>query len=212
VRGSGFLAIWSDVEAARETDYLHWLMREHMQERLGVPGFLAARVWRAARPATQPGTARFMILYELEAPDVVASQAYLARLNAPTPWSQRVMPTLGNFVRGGGRRIASTGGGQGGAVAAWRFDDALPADGPALVARLAASDRIAAVHLLQTDDQRTSIRTQEKSLRSRDASFAGLLLVEALDAPAIRTALETTALRLPEPAIYAPVFGLQIAR
>jgi len=207
VRGDGFLAIWSDVPAGAETDYLHWLTREHMQERLGVPGFLAARVWRAQ----QPSFLRVLILYELENPAVVASPAYLARLNAPTPWSQRIMPILGNFLRGGGRRIASAGTeGQGGMVAAWRFDDALPADGPALVAKLAAADRIAAVHLLETDRDRTAVRTQEKTLRAHDASFAGLLLVEALDAPAIDAALRATP--LPAPALYAPLFGLANAR
>jgi len=49
----GFLAIWSDVEPAGETDYLHWLTREHVQERLSVPGFRAVRIfvhnWRPAR-------------------------------------------------------------------------------------------------------------------------------------------------------------------
>ena len=29
VKGAGFLAIWSDVKAEQETDYLHWLTREH---------------------------------------------------------------------------------------------------------------------------------------------------------------------------------------
>ena len=43
----GFLAIWSDIDAEHETDYLHWLTREHTAERVGVPGFLAVRVFRA---------------------------------------------------------------------------------------------------------------------------------------------------------------------
>ncbi len=34
---TGFLGIWSDVAAQDETDYLHWLTREHTEERLGVP-------------------------------------------------------------------------------------------------------------------------------------------------------------------------------
>ena len=31
------------------------------------------------------------------------------RLNAPTPWSQRIMPKLGNFMRGGGIMVALQG-------------------------------------------------------------------------------------------------------
>ena len=37
--GAGFLAIWSDVEAQEETNYLHWLTREHTAERVSVRVF-----------------------------------------------------------------------------------------------------------------------------------------------------------------------------
>jgi len=74
----GFLAIWSDVEPEQETDYLHWLMREHTSERLGVDGFQLVRVYRSL----QPGIRRYFIRYELRSPGVLGSEAYLARLNA----------------------------------------------------------------------------------------------------------------------------------
>ncbi len=47
--GQGFLGIFNDVPAAAETDYLHWLTREHTQERLSVPGFLRVRVFRTEK-------------------------------------------------------------------------------------------------------------------------------------------------------------------
>ncbi|MGY2938435.1 hypothetical protein ACVWZ6_008037 [Bradyrhizobium sp. GM6.1] len=109
MRGTGFLAIWSDVEAHDLTDYRHWLTREHTTERVTTKGFLASRVFRAARD----DISRFFILYELETPEVLDGEAYLARLNAPTPWSQRIMPKLGNFMRGGGVMIARAGRGRG---------------------------------------------------------------------------------------------------
>ncbi len=49
MRGSGFLAIWSDVAAHDLTDYRHWLTREHTTERVTTRGFLASRVFRATR-------------------------------------------------------------------------------------------------------------------------------------------------------------------
>lgn len=211
MRGDGFLAIWSDVPAPQETDYLHWLTREHMHERLGVPGFLAARLWRAQAV----DFLRVLILYELEGPAVLGSAAYLARLNDPTPWSSRIMPILGNFARGGGRRVASGGGGpagigRGGMVAAWRFDDAVPPGAAALAAKLAAADRIASAHLLETDRAQTAIPTKEKGMRANDTSFAGLLLAEGLDEPALRAAASGV---LPmEPAYYAPLFALEVRR
>jgi len=108
MRGAGFLAIWSDIERANLTDYRHWLTREHTAERVTTKGFLASRVFRADRADVD----RFFILYELETPEVLDGPAYLARLNAPTPWSQRIMPQLGNFVRGGGVVTARTGRGR----------------------------------------------------------------------------------------------------
>ena len=83
MRGTGFLAIWSDVEAHDLTDYRHWLTREHTTERVTTKGFFAVRVFRAER--SEPD--RFFILYELESPKVLDGPAYLARLNAPSPWS-----------------------------------------------------------------------------------------------------------------------------
>ncbi len=210
MQGSGFLAIWSDVEASMETDYLHWLTREHSAERVGVKGFLATRVFRALGTDLR----RFFILYELEGPEVLGGPDYLARLNAPTPWSQRIMPTLGNFARGGGRQVAFKGTGQGGVIAAVPLNDPPPADQASLVANLATLDRIAAVRLFETDQAKTSIQTREKSMREQDRSFTGLLVIEGLDQAAVRVAVEQLATAVPAVGVadavtlYAYFFGL----
>lgn len=202
MQGNGFLAIWSDVTAAQETDYLHWLTREHTQERLGVQGFIAVRVFKALLEDVN----RFLIVYELESEAALAGQPYLDRLNAPTPWSQRIMPILKNFARGGGRRVVSAGTGRGGIVAALRFAaDDLPA--AEIVQRLVGHDRIVAAHLLHTDAARTGIKTSEKGLRQDDGSFDGLLLVEGLDPAAVRAALATTGLATDMP-LYAQIYAL----
>src|SRR6185312_14237936 len=120
MQGAGYLAIWSDLTPQDHTDWAHWITREHAAERVGVNGFLACRIFRAHGAAVN----RYFILYELEDERVVGGPDYLARLNAPTPWSQRIMPRLGNFARGGGRIAASAGVGQGGIVAPLRLDAA----------------------------------------------------------------------------------------
>ncbi len=201
MQGSGFLAIWSDVEASRETDYLHWLTREHTSERVGVNGFLAVRVFRALNTDIN----RFFILYELEGPEVLGGSDYLARLNSPSPWSQRIMPILGNFVRGGGRVIASKGTGQGGLVAAVPFYDTHPTEGAGLVASLSSLDRIAAVRLFETDEAKTSIQSREKSMRAQDRSFTGLLVIEGLDKAAIRSAVEQLVAAMPAVGVVSSV-------
>ena len=189
MQGHGFLIIWSDVDPAHETDYLHWLTREHAAERVSIPGFLAVRIFRALRPDVR----RFVMNYELETAAVVDSPAYLARLNDPTPWTQKTMPRLRNFVRGGGRRLHSAGVGRGGYMTALSLPAAMPPEGEALVAALAACDRISAVHLYATDSSRTAVQTREKDTRAAqpgagDPSYAGVLFIEGLDEQAIEDA------------------------
>lgn len=208
MKGEGFLAIWSDVDAPQETDYLHWLTREHTTERLGVDGFIAVRVFRAIDDTI----CRFLIVYELENAEALSGPAYLARLNAPTPWSRRIMPILRNFVRGGGRRTISKGIGRGGFVAALPSPEGLK-DKAGVVEGLASQDRIAVVHLLETDGEKTSIQTQEKKLRPQDQSFESLLLIEGLDQKALRKALLAFPALLPagvsaeDVPLYACVFA-----
>ncbi len=102
----GFLVVLSDVHSEDERDYLAWLTTEHVQERLGIPGFIGVRIFR--RPLADGH--RYFIWYRLENADVVDSAAYMERLNNPTPWSQRIMPILKNFGRGGGAVAGSSGG------------------------------------------------------------------------------------------------------
>src|SRR5262249_15388767 len=155
MQGAGYLAIWSDLAPEDETDWAHWITREHAAERVGINGFLACRIFRALGAAAN----RYFILYALDDENVVGDADYLARLNARTPWSQRIMPKLGNFARGGGRIAASAGLGQGGIVAPLRLDAAPAFDAAAVTAELAQLDRIMAGRLLLTDIAKTSIKT-----------------------------------------------------
>jgi hypothetical protein len=211
MRGTGFLAIWSDVEAHDLTDYRHWLTREHTTERVTTRGFLASRVFRAARDDIN----RFFILYELEAPEVLDGEAYLARLNAPTPWSQRIMPKLGNFVRGGGVVLARAGRGEGAIAMALRIEK-LPESPERLAEALVACDGIASVQIGATDEARTSVRTAEKGMRRNEGFFAGLLIIEALDVASLQAALRKAAEIAPdvldrasEPEVYQAMFSLE---
>jgi hypothetical protein len=209
MRGAGFLAIWSDVEGEALTDYRHWLTREHTTERVTTRGFLGVRVFRADRPDID----RFFILYELQAPEVLDGRDYLARLNAPTPWSQRIMPQLKNFIRGGGVMTARAGRGEGATIAALRIEQ-LPHAPQALADALAALDGVAAVQIGVTDQARTSVPTVEKGMRRQEGFFAGLLIIEALDEASLRTALRAAAEIAPqtipggEVEVYHSMFAL----
>jgi hypothetical protein len=212
MRGKGFLAIWSDLAPEDKTDWSHWMTREHSSERVGIEGFLGCRIFRAEGTTVN----RYFILYDLAMPDVVGGAQYLARLNAPTPWSQRMMPRLRNFARGGGQVVAGAGIGQGGVLAVVPLQSG-PAHPDEIATVIASMDRIVAAHVLVTDDVQTSIATREKGMRSEDASFAALLLIEGLDENAVRTALWRLRSAAPEIAveameaqpIYRMCFGLQ---
>jgi hypothetical protein len=212
MQGQGFLAIWSDLAPEDETDWAHWMTREHSSERMGIEGFLACRIFRALGAAVN----RYFILYDLRTPEVVGEPQYLTRLNAPTPWSQRIMPRLRNFARGGGRIAARAGIGQGGVVAVLPLQNG-PPHVAELVQKIISIDRIVAAHILITDAAQTSILTREKGMRTGDASFAALLLVEGLDVSAVRTALwrlralvpDVESVAMDSQPIYRAIFSLQ---
>jgi hypothetical protein len=206
--GTGFLAIWSSIEPALETDYLHWMTREHAFERVSIPGFLGVRMFRARQDEER----RYFILYRLADAQVVASDAYLARLNAPTAWSSRVMPGLQRFVRGGGRVIAERGGGRGTTVLAVPCQSLDAAAVSATLDDVVALDRVVSARLLETDSAGSSLVTTEKTMRSGDDSFEALLLVEALDDAAVRASVAALpdALRISgREGVYDEVFAFE---
>lgn len=82
----GILAIWHDVRAAIGDEYERWYFREHLPERVGVPGFVAGRRYEAVS-----GAPRFLTFYEGKSPEVFVSKPYLDRLNDPTPWTTEVL-------------------------------------------------------------------------------------------------------------------------
>jgi hypothetical protein len=184
--GHGFMAIWSDVAPVDFEFYHDWLLKEHFPERVGIPGFIAARVFRRqAGPDFQ-----FFIIYETESPQVLASAAYVARLNNPTPMTQQVMPKLKNFVRGAGRVIQSSGVCGGGTARVMRFEQphALLSEAGArnaLFQRINGMNRVLAVRMFEVDTAATTIQTEEKKIRtSKEEIYSQLLVIEAVDAEA----------------------------
>ena len=69
-------------------------MSEHLPERLGLPGFVAARRYEA-----ETGSPRFFTSYDVESVEVLSSADYLARLAAPSPLTREVMANFRNMTR-----------------------------------------------------------------------------------------------------------------
>lgn len=70
-----------------------------MPERVGLPGFVEARRYRAhdERPQAQPP--RYFSCYWLASLDALATADYQDVLARPTPWSARMRPELRDFLR-----------------------------------------------------------------------------------------------------------------
>lgn len=194
---NGLLAIWSTVAVDFETDYLHWLTREHVFERVGIRGFRSGSVYR--RRDSMPS--EYVIMYELDDPSVMASAAYRTRLDNPTPWTQRVMPRLQAFRRGGGTLIAHAGRRDaiGSHLAVARFHEAQPKVVAHTLETIATLDRVTRARVMAVASDSTAISTREKSMRtSAEGTFSGIVAIDALDGKALAKALSTAAEIAPE--------------
>jgi hypothetical protein len=183
-QGSAFLAMWNDVAPAGEADFDLWHTREHMPERVGVPGFLVGRRY----VNWSLGKYRYFTAYEGSTLGVFNSPAYLARLNAPTQWSKRIQPYFLNFLRAACRTVASTGLGVGGALLTARIEftpggtDAFVAFAAHAATRISALDGVTAVHVGVADPSITRVKTAETELKERagESVFDGVVLVEGI--------------------------------
>jgi hypothetical protein len=86
----GILAIWNDCKPGAEAEYEAWYRGEHLRERVGVPGFTFGRRYVALADSAP----RYFTYYETASPDVLQSQAYLARGANPTPMTRHIMATV----------------------------------------------------------------------------------------------------------------------
>jgi hypothetical protein len=165
--GTGAVAIWHDIAPEGRAAFYAWHGSEHMPERVGIPGFLRGRRYIAAR-----GEPEFFNLYETESPAVVTGPQYLARLNAPTPWTVSSVRHFRRVARSLCEVAASAGAGQGGLIATFRYavDDAAAARHRARVThevpRIASEAGIAGCHLLVADEAASAVETAEKKVRA----------------------------------------------
>ncbi len=187
--GEGVTAIWNDVVPEAQEDFLAWHMREHMAERVGLPGFRRGRRHAALDAGTRPA---FFTLYEADSLQVLQGHDYTNRLNGMTPWTRRVMTGLHGTARALAQVVESRGPGLGGVMMTLRFE--LPEGaGHSASATLAKAVRdlterpgIAGAHLCRTDATSSAAGNEERQVRQADSSPpAWFLLVEATSAEAL---------------------------
>jgi hypothetical protein len=85
--GSAVLALWVDIDPAADTQFEHWHSREHVQERVGCPGWLRGSRFKGVdRPS------RYLLYYDAETTAAFESEAYYERLRNPTEMSRAIFP------------------------------------------------------------------------------------------------------------------------
>ncbi|MEZ5650721.1 MAG: PaaI family thioesterase [Burkholderiaceae bacterium] len=184
--GDAVLAMWWHLPAGCREEFEHWHVHEHFPERLGIPGFLRGSRWHG----TDDGDSVFVI-YELAGHDVLSSPAYLARLNAPTPWSTKMMPNHLGMVRTQCRVLASQGGLVGGHALTIRLsaqpsaEAALQAHLSALIDALPARPGLTGACLAR--HERPDIAaTVEQRIRGADAEADWVLVVSGYQPETLR--------------------------
>ena len=149
LNGSAFLALWNDVDPARDAEYNDWHTQEHVPERVGIPGFLSGRRYVAAERSVD----RYFTLYEVDALCAFAGPGYADVVARPTAWTLAMRASFRNFQRHPCATVYSSGTGIGGSVATFRFaaDDAAAAldagAAKALLAPFFETQGITSIHL-----------------------------------------------------------------
>lgn len=178
----GFMGFWADIDAEYELRYQEWHNCEHMPERVGIPGFIEGRRYRAVH-----GTPRFFMCYVTTGPEVLGSAAYLAALNRPTLWTSEALTHFRNPVRSLYRNHCRVGfsGGYAPYILQRRFDHEADAATLAGMIRAAVADDATGTlsgGLYEVDEAISGIMTAERRIYSGGPGRQQYLFtVEALD-------------------------------
>jgi hypothetical protein len=89
------LFVWSDIDPNHEADFNLWYDREHMEERVRLPGFSGARRYRAVSGSAR----RYLALYRADALDCFTTDEYRKAFTQQTTWSNLNFSRMSNTRR-----------------------------------------------------------------------------------------------------------------
>ena len=183
--GKGMLLTSMDIDPSDEADFNRWYDREHLEERVAIPGFLEAR-----RYVAHEGRPKYLCLYSTATFDVLDSPTYRAALANPTDWSTRTMARFRNMIRAVARITISRGRGRGAALGVIRLRPAAGGEErlrAALRENLdpATSDRIISMHLIESDPALSRPITDDHSIIANPGAGDWFVLIDGTDLNAI---------------------------
>lgn len=189
--GKGAMCIWHDMVPEYMAEFGHWHSHEHLQERIGIPGYL--RGHRLVVVGEGPWCFTF---YEVADAAVLTSGPYLERLNNPTSWTARSQVHFRNMCRTPCTVAASHGSGVG---TVWLTVQLGPADGQAenlqdwlangALPDLAGKAGFTGAHLMVSAAPPPAELTAEQQLRGgADRNIDWALVIQGYDEDALRGA------------------------
>ncbi|MDD1533309.1 MULTISPECIES: hypothetical protein [unclassified Bradyrhizobium] len=188
--GKAAVAMWWNVRPEQRAEFGDWHSHEHFPERMSIPGFRRGSRWTSRTDAEG-----FFVLYELAEYEVLTSKGYLDRLNAPTPWSAKMMPHHLGMIRSQCRLVESFGGGVATSLATIRLspqggrETDLQAQLANTLGTLAQQPGLTGAHLLLTDTPRTSAPTTEQQIRGKDGAADWIVLLSGYDADVVEAVI-----------------------
>ncbi len=195
--GSAVLVNWGGIVEAKEIEYNEWHSKEHMPERISLPGFL-----RGLRAIGIPGTDlnhKYFMMYEAEQKEVFVSKKYLERLNNPTEWTKEILSNYLSPSRTICSVISSKSIGIGGYFSTIRFLDNKISNNynvenlKSFTPKILKLSGITGMHVIAGDRNFGQMNTKEKKLRSSqgfdDQIVSQAVIIEGLNYQSLKTAI-----------------------
>lgn len=173
----GLLCIWTDIEPEHDLDFNRWYDREHMQERVAIPGFQSARRFGAIGDCPRP----YLALYYTDSLDIFQSEPYRRAFANQTAWSLENFTRMRGTQRRVGQLTLEAGAGEGGALALFVVPEAtlrqsgVKARLQQMLTALTGQDHVIRMTLLETDAGLSTPVTADAVAAPSDA----LVMVEA---------------------------------
>jgi hypothetical protein len=188
IAGKGMLLTSMNIDAIHEAEFNRWYDREHLEERVAMPGFLEAR-----RYVAQDGNPKYLSLYSTETIEVLDSPFYRTALANQTAWSKANIANFKDMIRGVSRITISLGTGRGSALGIIRLR---PSAGSHDKLRTALRDQldpakidgIISMHLLENDPALSKPITDDAAAPNPGAGD-WFVLIDATDVSVVPAAV-----------------------
>ena len=192
------LLVWTDVDPAHEADFNTWYDREHMGERMAIPGFVSARRF------LRVGSGRkYLALYKTESLAVFDSEPYRRAFGNQTQWSLENFRRMRDTVRAVGT-IAEAGAGHGGFAGLVAFASDRTDAARSLLESCVKADGLIAGHILDPDP-----RLSKPLPGAAAGALAGsILILEGTSADVVAQAMRDASGALDADPANAAVFQL----